>query len=268
MTRRALGRVAGAGLLVATTLAFSVADAPRALADPSAPPPFPASCLNQVSGQPAKGASATAKYTPYEVPFKAIIFDGSIDIPPNIKVPHLFASACGDVQLPSLSGTITASEIQVADPNVYVAGLEALPTTISFTGLNASISLTPAHNGGLDITVKGGTMASVTTLGITCSIVLNASFTTLPEGNLPSQPVTGPTQQGQAVTVSNTFAVPAVIGSDSGKCPPLVAQAFNKALGLPTAPGQGTFVAPFCFDFELMQVSIPKATPHCPWPQS
>lgn len=268
IARTAAGRVVGAALLVASTLAFTVSDAPPALADPSAPPPFPAACIDQVPGQPAKGAALDAAYTPYEVPFKAIIFEGSIDIPPNIKVPNLFATACGDVNLPTLDGTITTADIVVATPNVYVAGLEALPTDISFTGLDASISLTPAHNGGLDITVKGGTIASVTTLGITCSIDLNAEFTTKTDGSLSGQPVTGPTQQGQAVTVSNSFAVPAVVGSNSGKCPPSVAEAFNKALGLPAAAGVGTFVAPFCFDFELETVSIPKATAACPWPQS
>lgn len=268
VARSAAGRVAGAALLVASTLAFSVAGASPADADPSAAPPFPSSCIHQIPGQPATGAALNAPFTPYEVPFKAIIFDGSITIPPNIKVPHLFATACGDVALPSLAGKITASDIVVATPNVYVAGLEALPTNISFTGLDAAISLTPAHNGGLDITVKGGTVASVTTLGITCAIDLNAEFTTKTDGSLAGQPVTGSTQQGQAVTVSNSFSVPAVVGSNSGKCPPSVASAFNKALDLPAAAGVGKFVAPFCFDFELETVSIPKASAACPWPQS
>jgi hypothetical protein len=267
LARSTAGRVTGAGLLVLGTVAFGALAGPStASADATKPPPYPAACLDQHPGQPAKGAALNAPFTPYEVPFKAIIFDGQITIPPNIVIPHLFATACGDVQLPQLSGTITASDIVVATPNVYVAGLEALPTDISFNGLDASISLTPAHNGGLDITVKGSTTASVTTLGMTCSITLDAHFTTLTDGGLTGQPVTGPTQQGQAVTVSNSFAVPGVVGSNTGKCPPSVAGAFNGALHLPAPAGVGQFTAPFCFDFELMTTTPPKATRNCPWP--
>jgi hypothetical protein len=267
LVSRRSGRLGLAGLLILAAVAFTaIPDAPFASADPSAPPPYPAACLHQFAGNPAKGAALNAASTPYEVPFKAIIFNGNITIPPNIVIPHLFATACGDVQLPSLAGTITSSDIVVATPNVYVAGLEALPTSISFGQLNASISLTPAHNGGLDITVDGSTAASVTTLGITCSLVLNAKFTTKTDGSLSGQPVTGPTQQGQALTVSNSFAVPAVVGSNSGKCPPSVAQAFNRALHLPSTAGAGKFVAPFCFDFELEKTTPPAPTKACPWP--
>lgn len=269
LRRTVAGRIAGAALVTAVTIGFAAATGSRpAFADPSATPPYPAACLNQKAGNPAKGAALNAPFTPYEVPFKAIIFNGSITIPPNIVVPHLFATACGNVQLPQLSGTITASDIVVATPNVYVAGLEALPTNISFGGLQATIDLIPAHNGGLDISVAGSTTASVTTLGITCSLQLNAHFTTKTDGSLTGAPVTGPTQQGQAVTVSNSFAVPAVIGSNSGTCPPSVANAFTTALHLPSGPGVGKFTAPFCFDFELMGINKPQATPNCPWPQS
>lgn len=269
LARSAWGRIGGAAVMVAASAGFAAtAGAPPAAADPSAPPPYPSPCLHQVAGNPAKGAPANAPFTPYEVPFKAIIFNGSITIPPNIVVPHLFATACGFVQLPQLSGKITSSDIVVATPNVYVAGLEALPTDISFGGLDATISLVPAHNGGLDISVHGTTTASVTTLGMTCSLQLNAEFSTGTDGALSGQPVTGPTQQGQAVTVSNSFAVPAVIGSNSGKCPPSVAGAFNKALHLPAAAGVGRFTAPFCFDFELMSTVPPTASKACPWPRA
>ncbi len=267
LARSAAGRVAGASTLVLAAVGFAaLGDTPAAVADPAAPPPYPAACLHQVAGNPAKGAPANAPFTPYEVPFTAIIFNGEITIPPNIVIPHLFATACGNVQLPQLSGTITSSQIIVATPNVYVAGLEALPADISFGGLNATIDMTPAHNGGLDITVDGSTTASVSTLGMTCSITLNAKFTTLTDGALSGQPVTGPTQQGQAVTVSNSFAVPGVVGSETGKCPPSIAGAFNQALHLPAAVGTGRFTTPFCFDFELMTTVPPKATPSCPWP--
>jgi hypothetical protein len=281
--RTVAGRIAGAALVTAVAIGFAGVSGSRpASADPSATPPWPSPCLpaNQKAGNPVKGAPLNAPFTPYEVPFRAIIFNGSITIPPNIVVPHLYASACGFVQLPQLSGKITSSQIVVATPNVYVAGLEALPVNISFGGLEATINLTPAHNGGLDISVAGSTTAAVSTLdsvggsppttrpGITCSLTLDAHFTTHTDGTLVGQPVTGSTTQGQAVTVSNSFPVPAVIGSNSGMCPPSVAGAFNQALHLPAAPGIGKFNAPFCFDFELMNTDLPTQNPACPWPTS
>jgi hypothetical protein len=270
--------MAGTGLLVLTSVAFAVAgDGAPAGADPTAPPPF--SSLANCPGEsgPALYASPNAPFTPVKVPFKAIIFNGQITIPPDILIPHLYATACGTVTLPQLTGTITASNIVLATPNVYVncepptvTGncLEDLPTKVSFGTLNATIDLTPAHNGGLDITVDGSTEASVSQLGFTCGITVNASFTTKTDGSLSGQPVTGPTEQGQAEVVSNSFAVPAVVGSNTGTCPPSVAQTFNRVLGLPAAPRRGTFTAPFCFDFELEGINKPPATPHCPWPQS
>ncbi|HET9731794.1 MAG TPA: hypothetical protein VFP54_03880 [Acidimicrobiales bacterium] len=276
--RTVSGRVAGATVLTAAVVAYgAVAGGSTASADPTAPPPFSSlsNCPNE-SG-PALFAKPTDPFVPVEVPFKAIIFGGQITIPPDILIPHLYATACGTVTLPSLAGKITSSDIVLANPNVYIncepptaTGncLEDLPTKVSFGDLNANIDLTPAHNGGLDITVTGSTQASVSELGFTCGITVSATFTTKTDGTLSGQPVTGPTEQGQAEVVSNSFAVPAVVGSDSGKCPPSVAQTFNQVLGLPAAAGRGTFTAPFCFDFELEGINKPPATSHCPWPQS
>lgn len=263
------GRLGGALALAVSTSLFSAGNAPYAYADASAPPTF--SSLQQAcppASNPATDAPLNAPFTPYEVPFRAIIYNGQITLPPTVVIPHLFAVACGLVQLPQLTGTIVASNIELASPNIYIAGLEALPATVKFGKLTANVSLTPAANGGLDVTVSGSTEAAVTTLGFTCGITLNASFTTGTDGHLAGQPVTGPTQQGQAVVVGNSFAVPAVAGSNTGTCPPAVAQTFNRFLGLPAAPGVGTFQAPFCFDFELENTSIPPRTPSCPWPSS
>lgn len=247
--------------LLISLAAVGVSRDTPAYADASAPPPWPSDCLPQ---------NQAPKYPPkdpfYGVPFRAIIFDGEITLPPNVVIPHLYASSCGYVHLPQLSGTITASDIKLANPNVYVAGIEAIPANVSFNGLNAAISLVPAHNGGLDITVTGSTTASVTTLGMTCGITLNASFTTKADGALSGQPVTGPTQNGQAEVVSNSFPIPAIVGSQTGTCPPAIAQTFNHLVGLPAAAGTGKFTAPFCFQFELMNQNYPPPNPNCPWP--
>lgn len=269
MVRSRAGRVTGAVMLASSSCAFAIAGAPPAFADASAPPPF--SSLQSAcpaATNPATDAPLNAPFTAYGVPFRAIIYDGKITLPPNVVIPHLYAVACGLVQLPQLTGTIDASNIQLATPNIYIAGLEALPASVKFGKLTADVSLTPAANGGLDVTVSGSTLASVTTLGFTCGITLNASFTTRTDGKLTGQPVTGPTEQGQALAVGNSFPVPAVVGSNSGTCPPSVAQTFNKLLGLPVGPGVGTFSAPFCFDFELESTNLPPRTAACPWPSS
>jgi hypothetical protein len=285
-------RVRLTGLLVAVLLSALLAAVGQrpAYGDAHAPPPFPSSCDNAPDEQypgpqypppgypnppPPGGYLYNGHlYTGqirYEVPFKAIINGGNINLPPNVKIPNLYASLCGWVQLPELSGTIKPSSINIATPNVYVAGLEALPANVSFGTLQATMDPTPAHNGGLDITLTGPTNESVTTLGMTCGLTLNATFTTKTDGSLSGQPVTGPSMQGQAAAVSNSFSVPAVQTSDS--CPPSIAQTFNKLLGLPAPAGLGTFETPFCFDFELEGLNNPASpsahpNPSCPWPQS
>ena len=292
--RRVPVRVRLAGLLTIVVATAVVATAgPRpAYGDAHAPPAFPASCDSAQPetypgpqfpppGYPNPPPSAATPYVyagpaaygggkaysgavRYEVPFKSIINGGTINLPPNVKIPNLYASLCGWVQLPELSGTIQPSTINVATPNVYVAGLEALPSSVAFGTLQATMDPTPAHNGGLDITLAGPTTESVSTLGMTCGLTLNATFTTKTDGNLSGQPVTGPTMQGQAAAVSNSFAVPSVQSDNS--CPPSIAQTFNKLLGLPAPAGVGTFETPFCFDFELQGINQPKASGSCPWP--
>jgi hypothetical protein len=262
--RSARLRVVTATFLVVAAAAFAVAGGRRAYADATAPPPYPSNC--PPASNPPPNYPTTSPPIPYEVPFRAIIFDGRISLPPNVVIPHLYATACGLVRLPQLTGTIAASNIVLAPPNVYISGLEAIPAKVSFGQLTATIDLTPAHNGGLDITVSGSTQASVTTLGMTCGITLQATFTTRSDGVLTGQPVTGPTQQGQAEVVSNSFSVPAIVGSDSGTCPPSIAQTFNQLVGLPARPGVGQFTAPFCFDFELENTNLPPRTASCPWP--
>ena len=284
-------RVAGMLVLLTVIGLLAVVDQRPAFGDAHAPPPFPSACNNAPDetypgpqypppGYPNPPPPATTTYLynghlysgpiPYEVPFKAIINGGEIDLPPNVTIPNIYASLCGWVQLPQLSGTIQPSTINIATPNVYIAGLEALPANVSFGTLQSTIDLTPAHNGGLDITLSGSTNQSVTTLGMTCGITLNAQFTTKTDGALSGDPVTGPTKQGQAESVANSFAVPAVQTSNS--CPPSIAQTFNKLLGLPAPAGLATFKTPFCFDFELEGVNNPATTKPagspCNWPSS
>jgi hypothetical protein len=267
----------GAAALLATAAIVGVVSQTPAHADATAPPAFPSNC--PAAQYPPPGYPNPPPATPfvfngktytgqvsYEVPFKAIINGGEIDLPPNVKIPHLYASLCGLIQLPDLSGTIQPDNFDIATPNVYVAGLEALPASVNFGQLKSTIDLTPARNGGLNITIQGSTSESVSTLSntVTCGLTLNALFTTKTDGTLVGAPVTGPTMQGQAVAVSNSFPVPPVQASNS--CPPSIAQTFNQLLGLPAPAGVGKFSTPFCFDFELQGINTPTPTAQCPWP--
>lgn len=267
---RGLAACAGAALAVAGVFAPG---GHRAYADATAPPKLsPSQC--PAAQYPPKnyqnpvttsflpppgyvpGAATTVSYhgpIRYEVPFSGSIVDGQITIPPNVVVPHVYAAVCGLVQLPELSGTIRPGDVHFApnSPNVYVAGLEALPITVSFTQpLAATIAPQPASNGGLDIAITTSNQATQSVLGMSCSVVLNqVTFTTRGSGRLTGRPVTGPTAAGSAEVVSNDFPVPAV--QPSASCPPAVAATFNKLLGLPLGPGVATFTAPFTFVFEL-----------------
>jgi hypothetical protein len=265
MTRRWRPRIGAASALVLIFSAMVTVGQGRAYADASAPPSFPSNCPG--AQNPPAGYALTATPIPYEVPFKGIIYNGQITLPPYVVIPHLYASVCGLVRLPQLTGTIAATNINLATPNIYIAKLEALPASVTFGNLSANLVTTPAHNGGLDVTLSGDTTSSVSTLGMTCSIVLKANFSTLTSipGGLSGQPVTGPTMSGQAEVVSNSFTVPAVQASPS--CPPSIALTFNRLLGLPAPAGVGSFSAPFCFDFELEGVNTPTPTATCPWPK-
>jgi hypothetical protein len=299
MNRRWRPRLAAAAaMLLLLAVAIAVGPTGRAAADATAPPAFPTNCPGATGPPPGypnpppaasspftytgtalfdTGTHAYSGFVPFEVPFKGIIYDGLIKEPPYVVIPHLYASVCGVVTLPQLTGTIEADNINLATPNIYIAGLEALPASVKFGNLSANLLTTPAANGGLDAQLAGDTTASVTTLDMTCSIVLNAEFSTLTSipGVATGQPVTGPSQSGQAEVVSNSFTVPAVATSTT--CPAPIAITFNKLLGLPAAAGVGTFAAPFCFDFELEGTNNPstlvnsKGEPlnsNCPWPKS
>jgi hypothetical protein len=287
LTRRGIRRgAAAAGALVVAATALAFTGGHRAFADATAPPNIaPSRCPGPQyppagypnpppAGQPA---------IPYKVPFKGNILDGQISIPatttrPSVLVPHIFAAVCGLVQLPQLTGVINGTDPTVAgnpaggihfapnSPNVYVGGLEALRISVNFTRpLVAPIVPTPAPNGGLNISMTTSNEASQTSLGMTCSLVLNnVTFTTQSSGSLAGRPVTGPTSAGTAEVVSNNFPVPAV--QTSSTCPPAVAATYNKLLGLPLAAGVAQFSAPFTFVFELdcpdtSGINLPYACP-------
>jgi hypothetical protein len=298
-------RWAGTGVLLLALAGLSTIGPEHAFADASAPPNFPTNCppaqfppagyFNPTPGQPTPPAGYTGPPyhgpIPYEVPFKAIIYGGQITLggrnpnTPSVLVPHLFASVCGTVTLPSLVGLVPASDINLATPNIYVGAgvpgtsgfkaLEAIPASVKFGNLVATLYQQPASNGGLDAKLTGQTVAAVNNLGMSCSITLDANFTTRQSGPLQGQPVTGPTKSGQAEVVSDNFAVPAVVGSTDpaspdSLCPPPIAATFNKLLGLPAPAGSASFIAPFCFDFELEGTNNPAAfsglNKNCPWP--
>jgi hypothetical protein len=240
--------------------------------NPYLPPPNYTRDPNQTTGPAFHGP------IPYKVPFSGSILDGQIYIPgnstrPSVLVPHVYAAICGQVMLPQLTGVINGSDPTVAgnppggihfpphSPNVYVNGanptaattgyLEALPITVNFTQpLVAPIVPVAAPNGGLNISITTSNQAAQTSLGMTCSLVLNnVTFTTQTSGALTGKPVTGPTAAGTAEAVSNNFPVPAVQASPT--CPPAVAYTYNKLLGLPLPAGVASFTSPFTFVFEL-----------------
>jgi hypothetical protein len=206
---------------------------------------------------------------PYLAPFKGLMVAGTIqfltDNPavPKVVIPNLYASVCGTAAVPELTGTLPSSDVELATPNVYVGGLEAIPISASFGSaghpLEANILPQPAHNGGIDAQLAGSANAAVNTLGLSCAISLNANFTTL-EG----QPITGPPTDGYAVVEDDNIPVPPLTASPS--CPPAIAQTFNKLLGLTSGDGTASLVAPFCFDFELNGTFSATPSQRCPWP--
>lgn len=271
-SRKALISLAGAAVALAAVYATG---GQRAYADATAPPPLPPSECPAAQYPPAyyqnppaanltpppnhvpvpvnPGAVPYHGKIPYQVPFSGAILDGQITIPPNVVVPHIYAAVCGLVSLPQLTGTILPGDVHFApnSPNVYVAGLEALPIKVTFTQpLTAPINPQAAPNGGLNLSLTTSNEATQSVLGMSCSVALdNVTFTTQTSGKLTGRPVTGPTSAGEAEVVSNDFPVPAVQTSPS--CPPAVADTFNKLLGLPLPAGVATFSAPFSFVFEL-----------------
>jgi hypothetical protein len=295
MRRRVRAAAATASAAVLALTGMTTAGS-RAFADATAPPPIIQSqCPAAQAPPPGYPNPPPAASNPYiykgkpysgvipdEVPFSGSIDDGQVSIPPAVLVPHIFASVCGLVLLPYLSATIQPGNVHFPTdtPNVYVPGmkaLEALPITLTFTApLTSAIAPVPAANGGLDVSVTASnegstcspsaprTSCPATSLGMSCSVVLNSvTFTTQTSGRLTGQPITGPTKSGQAILVSNDFAIPAV--QASSLCPPPVAYTFNKLLGLPKPAGQATFTAPFRFDFELECAPLyDNPPPSCP----
>jgi hypothetical protein len=198
---------------------------------------------------------------------------------PALIIPHIYGVVCGLITLPELKGIISGSNLKLSSVNAYIGSapqvsqafpdaIEALPLAVTFPGfLSAGVLPTPAHNGGLDVTLAGATSATISldgtpgvapnALGTSCPLnIPTLSFSTLNSAQIngftvDGQPVTGPVENGQAEVVSNPFAVPAITTGPT--CPTVVAQAVNKLLGLPLPAGRAIFVAPFTFDFEINQ---------------
>ncbi|MCU4184600.1 hypothetical protein K6U06_09540 [Acidiferrimicrobium sp. IK] len=347
--RQALAVLGAACLLGA---AVPAVDAPRAAA--AAP------ALNCPAEQyPAANAPRSAPARPYEIPFKAQFNGGYLALdsgvatvvlgPPSVQYPtgQIFGPGCGLLSLPGLSGAVDPNppgyqgdpnynnNIQFQGPN----GSPTIPVSIGIVGLpgvdlaagygaaegslTATMSRTPAPNGGLMVDMYGNAKATdvidVTQLlallpsggqldqllgqvpglqsllgaveglggvvGSDCTIALGdlvtdglppgevqaledryhtsfrapAHLTSGSSGDQTGVAATGPATDAQLTLVGNDFAVPPVDpdlppvpglpgvapgAAPSSVCAPPIADLLNALLGLPSAPGKATFVAP------------------------
>lgn len=294
--------VAAAGLVTVNAgAAFGDAAAPPPLNPKTCPPaqapppgypnPPPAGGYvypNATYPNPALVPHTYSGPIPYKIPFRGTIGSatnagGTLTLSatsasqPAIVVPHIYAAVCGTISLPSLTGSIPPGSVTIASgdtangrpiPNVvnaYIGGAEAFPLHTTFGNLMATVSKTPAPNGGLDVVVTGSTSASIdatpsldgsgnptvaNTLGTDCPLTIpGIPLTTLASGALVGQPVTGPFHGGVALAVANNFAIPAAQASSS--CPPALAFTVNKLLSLPAPPGRASLTVPITFNFEV-----------------
>lgn len=292
--------VTAAGLVTVNAgAAFGDASSPNGAPPPNCPPAQapPPGYPNPPSGAFTFHGHRFSGQILYKIPFTGTIGSannagGTLTLKstsptqPTIVVPHIYAKVCGTVSLPSLMGSIPPGAVSLASndainndttplpntANVYVGGVEAFPLYLQFGNLFATVSKTPAHNGGLDVVVNGsnsatfdatGTPNNPNTLGTNCPVTIpSVPLTTLTSGALVGQPVTGPFHGGVALAVANDFAIPAVQPSPS--CPPVIAQTVNKFVGLPAAPGTASLTVPITFNFLLDQAPPYDKNLTCP----
>jgi hypothetical protein len=269
----------------------------------NAPYVYPNASYPNLPGFPAFTPHRYSGPIPYEVPFQGTIGSpgnagGTLKLnaanpsSPNLVVPHIYAAVCGVINLPSLIGTIPAGSVTLASgdtangrviPNVlnaYIGGVEVFPLTAGFGTLTATVSKTPAFNGGLDVVIHGSTTASLdatpsldangnptisNTLGTNCPLTIpDIPLTTLTSGAFSGQPVTGGFHSGVALAVANNFSVPAAQASAS--CPPALAYTINKLLNLPAPPGAASLSVPVTFDFRVGESPPYNKDLMCPCP--
>jgi hypothetical protein len=186
------------------------------------------------------------------IPFSGSLSGGTVKIGSALSGSGLTGSACGLVDLASLTYGINASNFTFNPTSVSLFGLLNLPSTITVVGnATGSLSVAPstsgiAFNTTLPLTVK----ASVKLLGFTCSVgPFTPTFTTGTSGSLTGSPLAGSslsTLSGKLV--ANAFTVPAI--QPSATCPGLIASLSNAVIGLPEAAGKSSITSSATFSLQ------------------
>jgi hypothetical protein len=177
-----------------------------------------------------------AAHDPYQVTFSGTL-SGALSIT---------ASPAGAVNLPSVTGTfcglleLPLEQADVAPANLSIAPVEAaiaratVPAAVVGTGQTVgSVSLTPAADNGLNLTLDAPVAARTGLFGVECELPVSLALsTTAPGGSA----LVGPLDAAHAVVTESGFTIePAVSTGTSGTCPGYLATQVDGLLGLPNS---------------------------------
>ena len=134
--------------------------------------------------------------------------------------PHIASDLCGLLLLPGETSTVLPANTTFANPTLVEVPTGGVPpiqddeVNLSLAAPTlASVSPTPAANGGLNLTIKAQVQSDVF-LGIPGPGVPNCQDgpvdVTLTTSAPGGQPVTGPLQNATATLVASGFTIPAV----------------------------------------------------------
>jgi len=204
----------------------------------------------------AAPASAAAPATPPVacpttpgIPFSGSLTGGTVKLGSALTGSGLTGTACGLVDLSSLSYSIDAANFTFAPTSVSLFGLLNLPSTITVAGnATGSLSVAPSTSGiAFDTTLPLPVKASVKLLGFTCSVgPFTPTFTTGTSGSLTGSPLAGTSLSSlSGKLVANAFTVPPI--QPSATCPGLIATISNTFIGLPLGVGKSAITSSATF---------------------
>jgi hypothetical protein len=149
-----------------------------------------------------------------------------------INLPNIAGTFCGLLELPNETATVQPANLAI-NPVQVGLGRAVVPATVIATSISTgSVAITPASNGGLEVTLSVPAAAQTGLLGVSCILPTALDLSTAVPGG---SPLVGPLRTGaQATLVQTGFTVgDAESTGATGTCPSYLAAQVDTLLALP-----------------------------------
>jgi hypothetical protein len=230
------GAVAASGLLVVVSAGIATGSVHTGKRNGD---PIPAALSAQTC--PAATHPGDGSTQPYRLAFTGTL-TGTLRINASpvgaITLPPIDGTFCGRLELPIERASVAPRDLHFSPVTVRIARAN-VPARIGGEGVTVgSVGVSPAANGGLDLTLAAPVGARTGLFGVSCLLPVDLRLSTTAAGG---SPLVGPLTNARATITQTGFTIGrAESTGTAGTCPSYLAARVDRLVGLPNVNTSST----------------------------